>query len=190
MPWYYEKRRAPKAAPGATRKAYGTTWWGKQWLQALTNIDYSNRLPRGKTYANKGLAHGLELQGNTITANVTGTQPKPYRIRITVPAFDTDTRERLLRVVTDNPLFLSKLLNRELPPELNEACLAEGVHIFPRRWDDLKGSCSCPDWAVPCKHIAAVLYLVANEIDKNPFVVFDLHGLDLVAALHEICYTE
>lgn len=57
MYWDYEKRRAPKAAPGATRKAYGTTWRGKQWLQALKDIDYSNRLPRGKTYANKGLAY-------------------------------------------------------------------------------------------------------------------------------------
>lgn len=190
MDWHYEKHRAPRAAPGATRKSYGATWWGKQWLQALTDIDYSNRLPRGKTYANKGLAHDLELQGNTITAKVTGTQPKPYRVNITVPAFDADTRERLLRVVTENPLFLSKLLNRELPPELNEACLAKGIHIFPRRWDDLKGSCSCPDWAVPCKHMAAVLYLVANEIDKNPFVVFDLHGLDLVADLQESGYTE
>ncbi|MCB0531987.1 MAG: DEAD/DEAH box helicase family protein [Lewinellaceae bacterium] len=190
MYWHYEKRRAPKAAPGATRKNYGSTWWGKQWLQALADIDYSNRLPRGKTYANKGLAHDLELQGNTITAKVTGTQSQPYRVQITVPAFDPDTRERLVRLVTENPLFLSKLLNRELPPELNEACLAENIHVFPRRWDDLRGACSCPDWAVPCKHMAAVLYLVANEIDKNPFVVFDLHGFDLVAALQESGYTE
>jgi len=190
MPWYYEKRRAPKAAPGATQKSYGTTWWGKQWLQALTDIDYSNRLPRGRTYANKGLAHNLDMYGNTITAKVEGSQPKPYQVKITVPAFNQDTRDRLLHVVTENPLFLSKLLNRELPPELNDACVAEGIHVFPRRWDDLQGSCSCPDWAVPCKHIAAVLFLVANEIDKNPFVVFELHQFDLVAALQESGYTE
>ncbi|MEY3248911.1 MAG: hypothetical protein RL742_954 [Bacteroidota bacterium] len=190
MYWHYEKRRAPKAAPGATRKSYGSTWWGKQWLQALTDIDNANRLPRGKTYANKGLAHDLELQGNTISAKVTGSTPRPYRVQITVPVFDQGIRKRLVQVVTDNPLFLSKLLNRELPPELNEACLSAGIHIFPRRWDDLKGSCSCPDWAVPCKHMAAVLYLVANEIDKNPFLVFDLHGFDLVAALNEGGYTE
>ncbi len=190
MFWHYEKRRAPRAAPGATRKEYGTTWWGKQWLKALTDIDYSNRLPRGKTYANKGLAHSLELSGNTITAKVSGSQPKPYKVNISVPAFDQGSRERLVRIVTENPLFLSKLLNRELPPELNQACVAEGVHIFPRRWDDLQGSCSCPDWAVPCKHIAAVLYLVANEIDKNPFVVFDLHAFDLIKALQDSGYTE
>ncbi|MFN0216362.1 MAG: SNF2-related protein, partial [Saprospiraceae bacterium] len=190
MFWHYEKRRAPKAAPGATRKAYGVTWWGQQWLHALTDIDYSNRLPRGKTYANKGLAHGLELTGNTISAKVSGSQPKPYRVNIAVPAFDRESRDRLLRIVTENPLFLSKLLNRELPPELNQACVDAGIHIFPRQWDDLKGSCSCPDWAVPCKHMAAVLFLVANEIDKNPFIVFDLHSFDLIKALHDSGYTE
>jgi len=190
MDWYYNKRKAPKAAPGATRKSYGATWWGKQWLQSLSDIDYSNRLPRGKTYANKGLAQDLNMDGNSITAKVIGSSPRPYRVEITVPAFGEQTRERLLRLVTDNPLFLSKLLNRELPPELNQACVAEGIHIFPRSWDDLSGSCSCPDWAVPCKHMAAVLFLVANEIDKNPFVVFDLHQFDLVAALQESGYTD
>jgi uncharacterized Zn finger protein/superfamily II DNA or RNA helicase len=190
MFWHYEKRRVPKSAPGATHKAYGVTWWGQQWLQALTNIDYSNRLPRGKTYANKGLAHDLELSGNTISAKVSGSRPKPYRVDISVPAFDRDSRDRLLRIVTENPLFLSKLLNRELPPELNQACMEAGIHLFPRHWADLKGSCSCPDWAVPCKHMAAVFFLVANEIDKNPFVVFDLHAFDLIKALQETGYTE
>jgi len=82
-------------------------------MQALTNIDYSNRLPRGKTYANKELAYDLKLQGNTITPKVTGLQPKSYRVNITVPAFDQGTRERLVRMVTEKPLFLSKLLNSE-----------------------------------------------------------------------------
>jgi uncharacterized Zn finger protein/superfamily II DNA or RNA helicase len=190
MPWYFEKRPAPKAAAGATRKSYGTTWWGKQWLQALENIDYSNRLPRGRTYANKGLVQNLHIQGNAITAQVQGSMPKPYKISLTVPVFDAKAQENLLRIVTENPLFLSKLLNRELPPELNEACHKQGIHIFPRRWDDLKGTCSCPDYAVPCKHLAAALYIVANEIDKNPFVVFDLHNFKLVEALQTAGYTE
>ncbi|MDO8366225.1 MAG: SNF2 helicase-associated domain-containing protein, partial [Saprospiraceae bacterium] len=189
MHWYYEKRRAPKAVHGATRKQYGVTWWGQQWLKALTDIDFSNRLPRGKTYANKGLAHDLELNGNTISAKVSGSQPRPYQVRISVPKFDQQSRERLVQIVTENPLFLSKLLNRELPPELNKACADAGVHIFPRRWNDLQGDCSCPDWATPCKHMAAVLYLVANEIDKNPFVVFELHAFDLVKAFQENGYT-
>jgi len=190
MDWPYKKRRVPEAASGAARKSYGSTWWGKKWLQALTEIDFSNRLPRGRNYANKGLARDLVFNGNTISAKVKGSRPSPYKVQITVLDFDKSTQERLVQIVADNPLFLSKLLNRELPPELNDACLAEGIQVFPGRWADLKASCSCPDWAVPCKHIAAVLYLVANEIDKNPFVVFDLHGFDLLATLKESGYTE
>jgi uncharacterized Zn finger protein len=191
MYWSYNKKPAPKAAAGATRKTYGNTWWGKQWLQTMDQIDEGNRLPRGKTYANKGLVKALEIQGNTITANVQGSDPRPYKIRIQIPVFDAATQEKLVHLVTDNPLFLSKLLNRELPPELNDACLKAGIPIFPRSFNDLKGSsCSCPDWALPCKHMAAVLFVVANEIDKNPFTVFDLHHFSLVDALEKSGFTQ
>lgn len=70
-----------------------------------------------------------------------------------------------------------------------ETCLEKGIHVFPRSWGDLKGQCSCPDWAVPCKHMAAVLYLIANEIDKNPFLVFELHDFDLCKGLEGIGFT-
>ena len=60
---------------------YGNTWWGKQWLQALANIDYSNRLPRGRTYANKGMAQDIVINKNIITANVRGSRPQPRRRR-------------------------------------------------------------------------------------------------------------
>ena len=119
MDWPYKKRRAPEAAPGAARKTYGSTWWGKQWLQALTEIDFSNRQPRGRNYANKGLARDLVFNGNMISAKVKGSGPSPYKVQITVLDFDKSTQERLVQIVADNPLFLSKLLNRELPPELN-----------------------------------------------------------------------
>lgn len=186
MYWSYNKKPAPKAAAGATRKTYGNTWWGKQWLQTMTDIDYSNRLPRGKTYANKGLVKDLEIMGNIISAKVQGSDPKPYKVKIQIPVFDENTQKKLVEIVTENPLFLSQLLNRELPPELNEACKKAGIYIFPRNFSELRGSnCSCPDSAVPCKHMAAVLYVMANEIDKNPFTVFELHHFNLVAALEK-----
>jgi len=171
------------------RKTYGNTWWGKQWLNSLNNIDYSNRLPRGRTYANKGLAENIEINNNLITADVKGSSPRPYKVKFTIPKFSTNEKTQILGLVTDNPFFLSKLLNRELPPNLNRMCEEIGISIFPHRWDDLKGNCSCPDWAVPCKHMAAVLYLIANEIDKNPFIVFQLHDFDLFKGLEGIGYT-
>ena len=96
------------------RKKYGTTWWGKQWLNALTNIDYSNRLPRGKTYANKGLAYDIEIENNRITAKVKGSSYKPYKVNFTIPAFTSNEKAKIIQIVTSNPLYLSKLLNREL----------------------------------------------------------------------------
>lgn len=170
------------------RKNYGSTWWGKQWLNALNRIDYSNRLPRGKSYANKGAAKDIQINGNKIIAKVQGSMPSPYKVNITIPAFSASEKAKIIDLVTSNPLYLSELLNRSLPNELNKACEKAGVHIFPSSWKEINGSCSCPDYAVPCKHIAAVLYLVANEIDKNPFLVFQLHEFDLFKGLEGIGY--
>ncbi len=170
------------------RKTYGNTWWGKQWLNSLNNIDFSSRLPRGITYANKGLAQDVEIDGNIITAEVQGSVYKPYQVKFTIPKFTSNEKSVILSLITDNLFFLSKLLNRELPPNLNRLCQIQGIHIFPEKWDDLEGHCSCPDHAVPCKHMAAVLYLIANEIDKNPFVVFQLHDFDLFQELEKAGY--
>lgn len=170
------------------RKTYGNTWWGQQWLNALSNIDFSNRLPRGRTYANKGAVQEVEISGNSIRALVAGSRPRPYTVEFTVPRFKAAEKARIIELIADNALFLSQLLNRELPPALNKACLEEGIQIFPASWGDIQGHCSCPDWAVPCKHMAAVLYLAANEIDKNPFLVFGLHGFDLLKGLEGIGY--
>jgi len=171
------------------RKSYGNTWWGKQWLNALNQIDFSNRLPRGRTYANKGLARDIEINGNNISANVQGSRPRPYKVSFTVPSFSNKEKAKIVEAVIENPMHLSSLLNRKLPPALMELCARKGVALFPSSWNDIEGSCSCPDWAVPCKHMASVLYLIANEIDQNPFLVFELHQFDLFAALQKAGYT-
>ncbi len=170
-------------------KQYGTTWWGKEWLKALNDIDYSNRLPRGRTYANKGAARDIQIKNNQISAKVQGSQRTPYRVNISVTVFTGSERIKILGIITENPLLLSQLLNRELPVGLNETLLKNDIRIFPRAWKDLHGGCSCPDWAVPCKHVASVLYLIANEIDKNPFLVFQLHDFDIIKGLEGIGFS-
>jgi uncharacterized Zn finger protein len=167
------------------RKSYGTTWWGQQWLQALSNIDFSNRLPRGRSYANTGKVRSVEVKGNSIHAKVQGTQPSPYRVDISVPIFSKEENQRLVGEVARNPALVAKLLNRELPPELLQFAEKQKIHVFPHSWRDFSMHCSCPDFAVPCKHLAAVIYTLADEIDRNPFMVFELHGLDLVKALED-----
>ena len=167
------------------RKKYGITWWGQQWLNAFNHISDPNRLPRGRTYANTGRAKDIKIDGNIITAKVSGSRSKPYKVKIEIPKFSKKQKEELLKLVQENPLFLSQLLNRELPESFDKACSDIGIQIFPSSWTLLKASCSCPDWAMPCKHLASVLYLVANEIDKNPFLVLQLHDFDLIKLLEK-----
>ena len=164
---------------------YGRTWWGSRWLNALSHIDYANRLPRGRSYANKGAVRELEVSGRKIVAAVKGTRAKPYQVTITVPAFLESEKQTLTGAILENPLLLSKLLNRELPSGLNDLSERNNIKIFPERWNDLNMHCTCPDWAVPCKHLAAVINVIANEIDRNPFLVFKLHGYDIIDELRK-----
>ncbi|HCC50648.1 MAG TPA: helicase SNF2 [Porphyromonadaceae bacterium] len=166
--------------------SFGDTWWGKQWLGALNRIDYSNRLPRGKSYANKGAVTSIKIKGNQIEAKVQGTRKTPYKVNIVVPPYFEEDISVFMKEIKSNPLVLAKLLNRELPQELMEVAERNGIKIFPSEWQDIKLNCSCPDWAVPCKHLAAVIYIIANEIDKNPFLVFKLHGFDILEHLKEM----
>jgi len=165
---------------------YGQTWWGAKWMNALSYIDYSNRLPRGRSYANKGAVKDLRISGRKIIAIVAGTRIKPYQVTVRIPAFTPKEKETLTGIILDNPLLLSKLLNRELPESLHSMAEARHIRIFPGRWDDLDMHCSCPDWAVPCKHLAAVINVIANEIDRNPFLIFKLHGYDIIHKLRSI----
>ena len=169
----------------AERIAYGKTWWGQQWLNALTSIDMANRLPRGRTYANQGAVQGLLISNNQISASIRGSAPRPYRAKLSVPLFTEQEKGWLLSEIRDNPAILAQLLNRQLPPELTEFTKKRDIQLFPHSFRDLDMGCSCPDHAVPCKHIAAVIYVIANEIDRNPFLVFQLKGLDILAELQK-----
>jgi uncharacterized Zn finger protein/superfamily II DNA or RNA helicase len=164
---------------------YGITWWGKQWLNSLASIDYGNRLPRGRSYAGKGAVNDISFKKNRISAKVAGSRPKPYKVEIDIPLFSEKVINKLCEIINNNPQLISKLLNRELSPELDALARTEGISLFPSSWKDFGMNCSCPDWAVPCKHLAAVLYIVANEIDKNPFIVFDLHGFNILEAFSD-----
>jgi SNF2 family DNA or RNA helicase/uncharacterized Zn finger protein len=162
---------------------YGKTYWGAQFLNALENIDFSNRLPRGRRYASNGSVRNIKIDRNIIQAKVKGSRPRPYDINIFVPEFSENQKKQLLEAIQSHPAILATLLNRQLPAELLQIATDKGIQLFPKEWKDFKMSCSCPDWAVPCKHLAAVIYLIANEIDLNPFKVLELHGLDVVKDL-------
>lgn len=164
-------------------KSFGNTWWGEKWLNSLTHIDYENRIPRGAAYARKEMVRELTIKGNQIKAKVAGSRPHPYSITIDVPPFTPEQVQEFVDKIIQYPILISRLLNRELAPSLLDLATLVGLNVFPLSWKDLQMKCSCPDWAVPCKHLAAVIYTMSKEIDNNPFLVFSMHNLDLVEEL-------
>ena len=164
-------------------KGFGNTWWGSRWLLSLAHIDYENRIPRGATYARAGAVREIKVKGNVISAKVEGRRPRPYSVTIIVPPFFPEDVERLIQGIMERPDIVSKLLKHELDPAVMDIASECGLKIFPEKWTDFKMQCSCPDWAVPCKHLAAVIYMMSREIDNNPFLVFTIHNVDLLEEL-------
>ena len=164
---------------------YGRTWWGAQWLQALTQIDHDNRLPRGRSYANRGAVRDLVVADSTVSARVQGSRPRPYDVQIGIPPVGAALAGRLMDGLAEDPGLVARLLNRELDPTVLDLAQQLKMPIFPARWTDLRMRCSCPDSAVPCKHLAAVIYLLSQQIDADPFLVFSLRGIDLPALLKQ-----
>lgn len=164
---------------------FGKTWWGEQWLNALNNIDYSNRLPRGSSYARNGAVTKLTINQNRIQAKVAGSRSTPYTVDIILPPFFDPELSLFIDALAAKPIIISKLINRELDATVLNIAENQGLKVFPRQWTDFKMQCNCPDWAVPCKHLAAVIYKVSAEIDNNPFLVFSLHQIDLIGELNK-----
>ena len=162
---------------------FGKTWWGNEWLRSLTNIDYANRIPRGARYARNGSVKKIVINDNVIEAKVQGSRRTPYSVTIKVDKFSAKETEALMDGILAHPAIVAELLNRKLSPAVNDIAKENRLKVFPTSWRDLGMNCSCPDWAVPCKHIAAVIYMVGQEIDNNPFLVFKLHGVDIIGEL-------
>lgn len=168
-------------------KDFGLTWWGQRWLDALTHIDFANRIPRGARYARNGSVRSIAFaKDGVIKARVQGSRPTPYKVEIRVPQFPDKEKRKFIKVLSESPSLLSRLLNRELPEEVLPIAVKCGLKVFPTTWRDLGMQCSCPDWAVPCKHIAAVIYKVSQEIDNDPFLVFRMHGLDIAEEVESL----
>ncbi len=162
---------------------FGKTWWGNAWLQSLTSIDYANRIPRGARYARNGSVKKVTIAGNLITAQVQGSRVRPYKVALQVDTFSRKEINSLVDGILQHPAIVAELLNRKLSPAVLDIAREQHLKVFPSSWRDLAMHCSCPDWAVPCKHIAAVIYKMGQEIDNNPFLIFELHGVDIMGEL-------
>ena len=173
----------------STRGAIGDSWWSRRFLAALEALAIGGRLARGKTYARQGQVLGIELSAGAVRASVQGSRARPYRVDITLAPFPDELWERVERALAGQAIYSARLLAGEMPPDIDELFATAGAPLFPQRAGDLGMSCSCPDWERPCKHLAAVFYLLAERFDDDPFTILEWRGRDraaLTARLREL----
>lgn len=170
----------------STRGAIGRTWWSERFIDVLESIGIGGRLQRGRTYARQGQVIDLSIDVGAVTALVQGSRARPYRLRVGLAAFGKAQWAQVTRALADNVWYAAKLLAGEMPEDIEDVFAAVDLALFPTGADELSMDCTCPDWEVPCKHIAAVFYLLAESFDDDPFGILAWRGRDrdaLLAAL-------
>ncbi len=179
----YYKPASPREAKGGIKAqskwgAFGKSWWAKRWISVLESFNIGARLGRGRSYARSGQVVSIEIDKGIVRAKVQGTRARPYRVTIKVKVLNLSEWKRLAKILSTKALFAAKLLAGEMPENIEETFKEAGLSLFPEKAGDLETECSCPDWSNPCKHIAAVYYLLGEEFDRNPFLIFKLRGIE------------
>src|SRR6266702_897230 len=193
-PWYEYESSVPIPVEGgikakSKRGAIGEQWWSRRFIAFLESSGMSGRLQRGRAYARRGQVLEFSLTQGKVTARVQGSRPQPYKVTIGVLPLTTPQWREVERRLASQALFRAKLLAGELPAEIEQVFAECGTPLFPRSAADLDMHCSCPDWEVPCKHLAAVCYVLAEEFDRDPFGMLSWRGKardELLGALRRI----
>ena len=189
--WNYYRPAQPIKIKGglkakSERGAIGSTWWSRRWIGVLESFSMGTRLTRGRTYARQGQVISIDVEPGLVKAKVQGSQPRPYNVKIQLKPLSEQDWEQIIEAMAAQAIFAAKLLAGEMPTNIEEAFEAVNLSLFPTRVKDLVTDCSCPDWANPCKHIAAVYYLLAERFDEDPFLIFKLRGRTKEAIIGEL----
>jgi uncharacterized Zn finger protein len=172
----------PIAAKGGIKAqsqhgAFGSSWWAQRWVNVLESFNIGSRLTRGRSYARQGQVLSIDIDSGKITAQVQGSRPRPYQVEIKLKPLSSSDWKSLAQTLSTQVLFTAKLLAGEMPQDIEQAFQDAGLALFPKMLYDLDTQCSCPDYSNPCKHIAAVYYLIGEEFDRDPFLLFKLRGM-------------
>lgn len=171
----------------ATRTTVARTWWSARFLEVLTELGVGGRLSRGRSYARAGQIVSLDVDAGAAVALVQGTRPSPYRVRIGVRTWDKQDWVRVEQALADDAWYAAALLAGAMPPEIEELLGGLGLALFPASGtSDLSMDCTCPDVTVPCKHLAAAFYVLAERFDADPFEMLALRGRDRETLLENL----
>ncbi|MFG1821438.1 SWIM zinc finger family protein [Microbispora bryophytorum] len=170
------------------RGSIGEQWWSRRFIDILERVCDAGRLTRGRAYARRGQVLDLDLGPGLAKARVQGSRPKPYDVHVRITAYGAREWAGLAEALAAQALHRAKLLAGEMPPEIEQVFDACGLPLFPgERGLDME--CSCPDWGFPCKHLSAVLYLLAEAFDEDPFLVLAWRGMAKDALLDALRQT-
>ncbi len=161
------------------------TWWGQRFIAALEAFTDSARLTRGRSYANNDRVKSWKLAQGGVNAKIRGNvnpyfgvyQEPTYETRIALRPISPEDWTLLIRHLGSRAAFVSRLLLNEVPDTIEKPFEALDLHLLPHRAKDLETQCSCPDYYNPCKHVAGLCYVLAAELDRDPFLLFELRGL-------------
>jgi uncharacterized Zn finger protein len=177
---FYQRSRPRKARGGikaeSRQGSFGKSWWAKRWIAVLESFNLGARLGRGRTYARQGQVLSIDIEEGRVEAKVQGSRATPYRVTIEVEILSREEWDRVLDHLSRQALFVAKLLSGEMPHDIESVFGKAKLSLFPIK-RELQTDCSCPDWSNPCKHIAAVYYLLGEEFDRDPFLIFRMRGL-------------
>jgi uncharacterized Zn finger protein len=159
------------------------TWWGEEFVQALEAYIDPGRLQRGKAYRTDNRVLNFDLNKSEIKATIRGninpyfgvTKEPKYKVELKFDQITPLQWQTIIKKISGNALWLSKLMLNEIPSTIEEAFDCDS--LLPSSYDNVKASCSCPDYSNPCKHIAGVYYRIASMLDLNPMLLFQLRGL-------------
>jgi uncharacterized Zn finger protein len=174
---FFEGGRAIEVDGGiavrAKRGQIGEQWWSRKFVDVLEQICDGGRLARGRAYARKGQVMDFELAPGRVSGRVQGSRPEPYRVTIEIPAYDEAQWTAVTAALGSQAIYRAALLAGDMPHEIVDLFAGHELPLFP---DLLDITCSCPDWSVPCKHGSAVLYVLAEAFDDDPFLVLAWRG--------------
>jgi uncharacterized Zn finger protein len=192
-PWWVTERPGGRPLPveggikaRTQRGAIGRSWWSARFVQVLETIGVGGRLGRGRSYARSGQVISLETTAGAVQAEVQGSRPRPYKVRIGLPTFGKTEWARVEQAMADSAWYAAKLLAGEMPEDIEDVFTSVGLALFPSSVRELSLDCACPDHQVPCKHLAAVFYLLAESFDADPFAMLALRGRDRETLLENI----
>ena len=151
-------------------------WWSQRWIEVMEGVMDVGRLRRGRNYARKGQVLSLAERPGGIQARVQGSRVTPYKVTFQIAPLSDAQWEKVIDDMSGQAIFAAQLLAGHVPEQIETLFAASGVSLFPEKRGDLLSSCSCPDYANPCKHIAAVHYVLADRLDEDPFLLFRLRG--------------